>query len=153
MHHAPEYGQLQHFVASWMFPRTETLASRWQETQRTAPISEPAESWTRTPAEAGAGCRNRSTGVRMAPSQPYALTLKVRLLCSHMYNTSTPLAQIRYNWKWCYSSEATTIISTMTVEKESHRCHKAMLCCSKNGERSPSRCKARLSWPHYGYSV
>lgn len=127
----------------------ETLASCWQETQRAAPISEPAESWTWSPA----AHRNRSMGIRTAPSQPRALTLELLLLCSHLYNTSTPLTQIRYNWKWCYSSQVTTIISAMTMEKERHRCPKAMLCCSKNGERSPRGCKGRLSWPHYRYSL
>lgn len=88
-----------------------------------------------------------------ASQQPRALTLEVPLLCSHMYNTSIPLTQIRYYWKRCYSSEATTTIPAMTMEEERHWYPEATLCCSKNGERSASGHKARLSWPHYRYSL
>lgn len=70
----------------------------------------------------------------------------------HAQRINSPV-QIRYNWKQCYSSEATTIISAMTIEKERNRCPKALLCCSKNDKRSPSGRKARLSWPRYRYSL
>lgn len=88
-----------------------------------------------------------------ASQRPRVLTLEASLLRSHMYNTSVPLIQIRCNWKRCYSSEATAIIPAMAMEKERHWYPEAMLCCSKNDERSPSGHKARLSWPHYRYSL
>lgn len=146
VHHTPEYSQLQHFVASWMFSRTEFLlagdptCSSHQQTWKLKP--KPCSEERADP---------RNMGTWATPSQPCDLTLKVPLL--HFHNTAQPLIQIRYSWKQYYSSKATAIIFAMTAEKERHHCPKAMFCCSKNDERSPRGGKVWLSWPCYRYSL
>lgn len=151
MHHASDYGQLQHFVASWMFSRTEflLLAGRRPNTQLpSANLKAKAKAlrW-------GKSSPWEHLSISATPSQPHALTLEVPLLHFHMSNTVRPLIQISYSWKQYYSSKARAIIFAMTTEKERHHCPKAMFCCSKNDERSPRGVKVWLSWPRYRHAL